>query len=147
MHNASTSSEERTKLAAALTNFGQPELIQRALRLITTDAVRLQDAMYWIAYSFMNRHARLATWGWLVKNWSWLEENLGTDLAFYRMPIYSARVMSDANFLPHYKKFFETVSSPGLERSIQQGIEIIEWQSAWRDRDLAAVKAFFAAKA
>jgi len=30
-----------------------------------------------------------------------------------------------------------------LERAIKQGIETIEWQSAWRERDHAAVKKFF----
>jgi hypothetical protein len=34
---------------------------------------------------------------------------------------------------------------PSLDRAYKQGIEMIEWQSAWRDRDLAEVKAYFAA--
>lgn len=142
MHDQSQSSEERNKLAAALTNFEQPELIKRSLELITSDSVRLQDAVYWIVYSFMNRFGRKQTWDWMVENWAWLQENMGTDLSFYRMPIYSARVMSDPNFLARYKKFFETVKTPALERSIKQGIEIIEWQSTWRTRDLVAVKTF-----
>jgi aminopeptidase N len=143
MHNESPSSEERITLAAALTDFEQPELIERALQLIDTDTVRHQDVLYWIAYSFSNRFAREATWDWLVAHWSWIKENLGTDLAFYRMPVYSARAFSDAAFLPKYKQFFESVMEPALERSYKQGIEMIEWQSAWRKRDLAAIKAFF----
>lgn len=146
MHDSSPSSEERVTLAAALTGFKQPELISRALDLITTDTVRLQDAMYWIAYSFGNRFARDATWEWLVGHWSWLAKNLGSDLAFYRMPVYSARCYSDASFLPIYKKFFESVMEPALDRSVRQGIEMIEWQSEWRTRDLASIKQFFAAK-
>ena len=144
LHSDSTSSEDRIKLTAGLTNFKQPELINRALDTIITEDVRLQDVMYWVAYSFMNRYARGRTWEWMVENWEWLEKNLGTDLAFYRMPIYAARVISDAKFLQTYKKFFETVRTPGLDRSINQGIEMIEWQSAWKQRDLAAVKTFFA---
>jgi aminopeptidase N len=143
MHNSTPSSEERVTLASALTSFKQPEIIEKALKLITTETVRLQDAGYWVAYSFMNRHAKLQTWDWMVANWGWLEENLGKDLSFHRMPNYAARAFSDVDFLPKYKKFFSSVKTPALERSINQGIETIEWQSAWKSRDLKLIKAFF----
>ncbi|MEO7364214.1 MAG: M1 family metallopeptidase, partial [Candidatus Saccharimonadales bacterium] len=143
LHNGSTNSEERVTVAAALTNFKQPELVDRALALITTDQVRLQDAPYWIAYSFMNRHARKASWQWLQENWQWLVDNLGSDLSFFRMPIYAGRVHSDLNFLPEFKAFFETKLSPAFDRPIKQAIETIEWQAAWKARDLAALQAYF----
>ena len=75
LYNETTSSEERVTLAMALTDFRQPELVDRALSLVTTDAVRLQDVMYWIAYSFGNRYARTKTWDWLVANWDWIAKN------------------------------------------------------------------------
>lgn len=143
LHNETASPEERVTLSAALTNFEQPDLIERALALIQTDKVRLQDVGYWVAYSFMNRFARDATWKWLTTNWPWLKENLGSDLSFYRLPIYVARMCSKADFLPEYKKFFESVMEPALERSVKQGIEIIEWQSEWKKRDFAALEQFF----
>jgi aminopeptidase N len=145
MHNESTSSEERLTLCAALTDFKQPELYKRSLALIDTDAVRPQDAMYWIIYSMTNRFARAETWHWMKTHWEWLENTLGKDLSFFNMPVYVARTSSDADFLPDYKKFFESVMQPSLERSTKQGIEIIEWQSAWRKRDLKVIKAFFKA--
>jgi aminopeptidase 2 len=144
IHNASTSAEERVTLASALTNFKQPELVKRALAMIDTDEVRLQDAMYWVAYSFTNRHARKATWEWMTSHWDWLKENLGTDLAFSRLPLYAARVSSDAAFLETYTKFFEPILEPTIERTYRQGHEMIEWQAAWRTRDLNAIKAYFA---
>jgi aminopeptidase N len=106
----------------------------------------LQDAPFWIAYSFANRHAYQATWEWLVENWGWLDQNLGNDLSFHRMPLYAARPITDLDFLPHFKKFFETVNKPGLQRTISQGIELIEWQSAWKKRDLDAIKSFLLQK-
>jgi aminopeptidase N len=145
MHNASSMSEERITLAAAITDFEQPELIKRALDMITTDDVRLQDVVYWIAYSFSNRYAREATWDWMVANWQWLKDNLGSDLSFYRMPIYAARACSDADFLEEFKQFFEGVMEPALERSVKQAVEMIEWQSEWKKRDFEAIKTFFAA--
>jgi aminopeptidase N len=146
LHNDSTSSEERLRLCDALTNFTQPTLIKRALDLIMTDAIRTQDAMYWVAYSFMNRYAREITWDWMTSHWDWFAKNLGTDLAFGRMPIYAARVYSDRAFLKKYTSFFEKVTAPMLDRSIKQGIEFIEWQSAWKQRDLDLIKTFFGVK-
>ena len=145
LHNASKNSEERVTIAAALTNFQQIRLIARSLDLITSDDVRLQDAPYWIAYSFMNRHARTATWEWLKANWEWLVANLGTDLSFFRMPVYAGRVYSDIGFLPEFKAFFESKLSPAFERPIKQAIETIEWQAAWKARDQAALKKYFSA--
>jgi aminopeptidase N len=145
MHNSTTNSEERTTLAAALTGFKQPALIKRALALITTDDVRMQDVAYWVAYSFANRHARDETWKWMVGHWDWLDKNLGTDMSFSRFPLYSARHYSDRAFLMTYKKFFDSVMTTALERSVKQGIEIIEWHADWVERDYKEILAFFKA--
>lgn len=143
MHNESTLTEEKTTLAAAITGFEQPELYEKALNMITSKEVRLQDVTYWIVYSFMNRHARRATWEWMKKHWGWLDKNLGSDLSFYRMPVYAARVFSDASFADEYKAFFEPHMSPAHERTYNQGLEMIAWQAAWKKRGLAPAKAFF----
>jgi puromycin-sensitive aminopeptidase len=142
LHDASSSSEERVTLAGALTGFEQPALIKRALALITTDTVRLQDASYWIAYSFSNRHARQLTWDWMVKHWDWLQSNMGSDLSFFRLPTYAARGFSDKAFLPEFTEFFESHMSPAFERPLKQAVETIQWQAAWRARDLAAIKKY-----
>ncbi len=146
LHNKSTLSEERNMLAAALTGFKQPELIKQSLDMIQTDSVRLQDVGYWLAFSFMNRHAKKQTWDWMKINWGWLEKNLGSDMSFSRMPIYAARVFSQADFITDYQKFFTPILTIGLERSYKQGLEMIQWQSAWKERDLKAIKTFFKTK-
>jgi aminopeptidase N len=143
MHNASKNSEDRVTLSAALTGFEQPELYKEALDQITGKDVRLQDAGYWVAYSFANRFARDTTWDWMVKNWQWLQDNMGSDLSFYRMPNYAARNYSDESFLPTFKDFFENHMSAAFERPVNQAIETIRWQSAWRTRDLEKIKNYF----
>ncbi len=146
MHNTSNSSEERLTLTGALTGFKQKPLIERALAMINSDEVRLQDAAYWIAYSFSNRYARELAWDWMTTNWQWLEDNMGKDLSFYRMPNYAARSFTDPTFLPKFKAFFAPMEKlPAFERPIKQAIETIEWQTAWRQRDLTLIKAFFKA--
>lgn len=140
MHKNSANSEERVTLSGALTGFEQPELIARALAQINGDDVRLQDAPYWLAYSFMNRHARATTWEWMKANWDWLFANLGTDLSFFRMPVYAARGYSDESFLPEFTEFFDAHMTPAFVRPVKQAIETIQWQAAWKQRDLAAIK-------
>jgi aminopeptidase N len=142
LHNDSTNSEERVTLAGALTGFEQKDLIEKALQKISSDDVRLQDVSYWIAYSFMNRFAKDDTWQWLKDNWDWLNKNIGTDLSFFRMPNYAARNYSDVAFLPEFQTFFENHMSPAFERPVKQAVETIQWQSAWRKRDLKLVKAY-----
>lgn len=142
-HNASTNSETQLTLTAALTNFKQASLSQKALAQIRTDNVRLQDAAYWVAYSLGNRYAKSLAWDWMKDNWDWLEKNLGGDLSFSRFPNYAARSFSDKEFASDYQKFFAPKKSPMLERSINQGEETLNWQIAWRTRDLSAIKKFF----
>ncbi len=141
-HAASESSEDRITIAAALTSFEYPELIKQSLELITTNEVRRQDAMYWVAYSFMNRHAKAHTWQWMKDNWKWLETELGSDLSFYRTPIYAARSFSDKQFLADYEAFFAKHTSASLERSIKQGVEMLQGQIAWKDRDLSEIQVY-----
>lgn len=143
MHNETTLSDERLTLSAAITGFRQPELIQQALAMIDSKHVRMQDVGYWIAYSFLNRDAKQLTWKWVKENWDWLQKNLGSDLSFYRMPVYVARAFSDRSFIDEYVGFFEPKLSPALDRSYKQGLEMLEWQSAWKERDLDQIKAFF----
>jgi aminopeptidase N len=143
IHEESTLSEERVTITAALTSFKQSSLIERALGLIDTDSVRLQDVPYWVAYSFMNRFSRRATWEWMVDHWQWLYDNLGTDLSFYRFPLYAAGAFSDREFLKTFKDFFLPKREPSFERSIQQGIEVLTWQAAWKERDFTEIADYF----
>lgn len=142
MHNGSTQSEDRLILTSALTSFKQKSLIERSLSIIQSEDVRLQDVAYWVAYSMANRHAKQITWDWVRENWDWLANNLGTDLSFFRMPIYVARVMSDASFIPEYRAFFEPKLNPSIDRTFKQGIEMIEWSSAWKKRALKETSVF-----
>lgn len=142
-HRESTNSELRVTLSSALTGFKDPELSARALDIAKTNDVRLQDAAYWVAYAFGNRFGRDTAWKWMQDNWDWLEASLGTDLSFSRFPIYAARVFTGDKYLKEFKDFFEPKMSPTLERSIKQGIETIEWHTAWYNRDHDAVLKFF----
>lgn len=141
------SSDEKLSLTAALTSFEQPEIHNRVLELITGDVIRLQDVSYWLAYSFMNRHSKVATWNWVRNNWEWLRSNIGTDLSFARMPVYAARTFSDLSQLEEYRAFFESHMEPMLERTYAQGVEMIQTNAEWRKRDADAALSWFSRQA
>ncbi len=143
LHNTTNNSEEKVILSAALTAFCTPDIIKKALEQIDGPNVRPQDVSYWVAYSFANRFARDATWEWFKDHWTWLKSTLGTDLSFSRFPIYCAKSYGDEHLLSEYKNFFEPRMEPGIERAFKQGCEIIEYQSAWKKRDLDAILKFF----
>lgn len=139
----SNSASEKVTLASALTGFKQPELYKEALSLIKSPVVRAQDIGYWVGYSFANRHAKHATWQWLKENWKWLENSLGAELGFARMPAYAARSFSDDEFKKDFVKFFEPQLTPSIRREYKKALETIEWQAAWRKRDFDSVQDFF----
>jgi puromycin-sensitive aminopeptidase len=139
----SESSEDRIVIAMALCSFEHDEQIKQSLAMINSDNVRLQDVGHWIAYSFSNRFARKQTWQWMKDNWSWLEANLGKDMSFNRLPVYAANSETSKEFLKEFKSYFDKVSSPSLDRSIKQGIEILEWHIDWQDRDKESIIEYF----
>lgn len=143
LYNNSTSSDEKLSLTAALTSFENPKQHADVLEIIKTDTVRKQDLTYWIAYSFMNRHSRNLTWKWMQDNWEWLREVIGTDLGFSRMPIYAARNFASDDLLQEYKDFFANKLEPMLERTYAQGLEMIETNVAWRERDSENILRWF----
>jgi aminopeptidase N len=142
LHNNTNLSEEKVTLITAITSFKQKELIEKNFKLMKSPEVRSQDISYWIAFSFGNRYAKDITWEWLKKNWVWLEKTLGTDLSFFRMPIYAARAYSDSEFINKYKEFFEPLLTPSFERSYKQGLEIINIQSSWKQKSYDDLKTY-----
>jgi len=45
--------------------------------------------------------------------------------------------------LDEFKEFFEAKKTVALERPIKQAIETIEWQSAWKKRDIKQLITYF----
>ncbi len=135
-----SSAEERVNLTAGIASVRDPQLIQRAIGMLTTDAVKLQDLFYWFVYLLRNRYARDMTWQWMQDNWQWIEDHFGRDMHFTDFPRYTSSAFSTQAQLDSYKQFFEPkMNHNGLQRFIKQGIEDIESKVLWRQRDFEAV--------
>ncbi len=147
MYRETNSSQSKTRLAGALTGFRQPVLIAEALNLIKSKEVKLQEVVYWVAFTFSNRHAKDVAWVWLKENWSWLEKNFGRDVLNYSyFPKIAAGSFSTDEFAAQYQEFFASVDTTRIQRSVDQGLETILWQAAWKKRDEKLILEYFSNK-
>jgi aminopeptidase N len=138
------SPQEKQALAGAITGFKQPGIISQALELIKTE-VKLQDAGFWLAYSFSNRYAKQQMWDWTKSNWDWIISKFKDDIMTLSwIPEYSAYAFSTQEFLDDYQAFWKINSLKSIERDINKGIEALTWQIKWRDQDLSSVRKYFA---
>lgn len=135
-HGETASAEERKQIIMGLASLHQPDLVQRALDMLATDAVKLQDVFYWVVWFSRSRHTRDHMWQWMRDNWQWCTEQFGDDMHYADFPKYAASSFSTPGQLDSYKLFFEPkLGVSGLNRAIRQGIEDIESRILWRDRD------------
>lgn len=142
-YRASQSADLRDDICAGLTSVTAPEHTQLVLEQLTdTNTVRRQDLTHWFAYLIRSRHARTATWQWLVDNWEWIEKVSGGDKSYDYYPRYAASALSTREQLAGYISFFEPKrANPALQRSIDLGINEIEGRLDILEREGDAVRA------
>jgi aminopeptidase N len=139
-YQSTSSAERRTQLIAGLCSSRDPMIIARALDMLTTDDVKLQDLFYWVIHLSRNRYALDQAWQWMQEHWQWVVDHFGNDMHYSDFPKYMAANFSQPEQLESYKAFFEPMLNvTALERTIRQGIEDIEGRVLWRQRDAQAV--------
>lgn len=144
LYRAAESPQVHNQLAAGLCAFSQPDLIKQSLDLLKTDAVRLQDTVYWLSYLLVNLDGRAAAWAWIKDNWGWLMEKFGDELTHLSaLPKLVGRSFASQEMLNDYQTFFNQTPVPGLDRPIAQGLENLRWQTAWAERDRDRLEAYF----
>ena len=126
---------EQAVISAALCSARDPELAIRALNLIISDTVKLQESTYWIAYSLRNRFNKKLAWDWLRENWDWVSKNFAREKALDNIIKYAANGFTGESHLVEYTDFFNSVDIFGSKRAFEQGKERILWQTAWKERD------------
>lgn len=138
-----TSAEERLNLCAGITSMKEEALVKKALALIPTKTVKLQDTAYWFVYIMRNPHGRDLAWEWMKDNWQWIYDNFNSDMHYTDFPRYASGGFSTREQLAEYKEYFTPkLNEPSIARTIRQGFEEIAVRAAWRERDLAEISAF-----
>lgn len=137
---------EHAPLAAALLSFDDIDFITRSLDLIDTPSVKLQDVLYWLMYGLSGRKSRDATWRWLKSHWSYIAENFSRDKEIDYFLKFAANGFASQTHRDDFEQFFSSVDIFGSERAFKQGLEILTWQTAWKERDLETLKNYLSSK-
>jgi aminopeptidase N len=146
LHGATPNAELREDIVSGLCMTRDSAHIDRLLARLTDNfKVKQQDIFRWFIYLLRNRHARDATWQWMVNNWDWIERTFAGDKSYDDFARYSASILSTRQWLDTYKAFFEPMRSiTALARAIDVGTTEIMTRVEWLERDSADVKAALA---
>ena len=124
IHQASSSSELREDVVAALTSTKDVGVIERLLGLLKDKSVvRHQDLTRWFVWTLGNRYGRTPAWKWLRDNWQWIEQTFSGDKSYDSYPRYVGSILSTRAQLAEYEAFFGPFASQvALRRNIEVGL-------------------------
>jgi puromycin-sensitive aminopeptidase len=126
--------EEKRRIAAGITNAIQPEIINKTLNLLNSSEIRQQDLVSWVFGLYANRFSREKVWQWQQNNWEWIEKTYGGGhlISYF---IQSLAVFSSEQKTREIKNFYKNKDLTGIKRTLDQTLETIELQAAWRKQD------------
>lgn len=126
--------EEKRRFMNGLASFKEASLIDRTLNLSLSKEVRSQDSVFTILRVLANRFGRRSAWRFVQKQWPELVRRYGSSHMLHYLPL-ALGSFADNQTADEVEKFFKKNGVPGIERSVQQGLEKIRLHAAWRDRD------------
>ena len=130
--------EEKVRMQMALTQFSQPEMLQRALDMsVDQDQIRVQDAPRILMGVGGNLRGLDLTWEFMKSNWAELERRYaGGGFAIMRLVSITGG-FTTAEAAEDVRSFFEEHPTPAATRAIQQSLERIELNRLWLERNRA----------
>lgn len=145
LHDTTHNSDLKADICGSLTATRHKDEADKLLaRLKDPDVIKPQDADHWLIALLRNRHVRDVAWEWLVDNWRWIEDTYKQDSSYIMLPRYAASIVNTPAWAEKYRDFFSSKEDEvSLKRNIQMGLEEITARTAWLERDLGAVQAFF----
>ena len=121
--NASKSSDEYYHYLYALTDFRQPELLERTLGLVDQGKVRQQDYPRFFGALLSNSAAREQAWQYLKTHWDEVSQKVtsfGGNGAVSALGSACSEKMRD-----DIQQFFSDHPAPGAQRAVRQSLERI----------------------
>lgn len=145
LHDKTDNSDLKSDIASALALTHSKSEASKLLNRLTDNAlVKPQDADRWLIYLLRNLHTREAAWGWMTKNWDWIEKTYKNEATYDNWPRYAASVCNTKAWANKYLQFFGPKQDQvALKRNIIIGLEEIDNRIAWLERDLKPVQEFF----
>jgi puromycin-sensitive aminopeptidase len=140
--------EEKVRLLVALARPRDEHLLQETLRRSLTDAVRSQDSVVVIANVATSRPSlgRDLAWSFVKKNWDELYRRYAPSGFLVRRLVAIAQAFSTPAAAKDVDSFFRAREAPEVHRAVQQAIEKIRVNAAWRNRNGKELARWFASQ-
>jgi len=134
--------DDKNRALRNLCGFKQPELIRKALGLATSEYVRLQDLCYVPANCGRNEFGTAITWEEFVQpRWDEIYE-LTSGGSTMTWIVHAVRSFVDEGRAVEIEEFFQSVNTKGVERAVEQVLETVRKNIAWKTRDLTGISEF-----
>ncbi|MBI4457935.1 M1 family metallopeptidase [Candidatus Uhrbacteria bacterium] len=138
LYRSSTLQEEKMRLFSALAWCETEDLLQRTLEFSLTPEVRRQDAFYGFSGVAANPRGKVMAWQYLKLRWDDLRDIYRTNIG---MLGYFVDAVTGGLSTPEdqadVKAFFTRHQASALSRTIDQALEQIGINVAWREKNLA----------
>jgi alanyl aminopeptidase len=138
----STDREERTRLLAALGGFRDPALVDRSMKLVTTDEFEIRESAGLMQGGFANRQTRDQAYKFVVDNYDAIANKLPEMYRPYMAMTLVA--LCDDDKKAEAEKFFRPKIEPleGGPRMLKQALEQLSLCSAAKKAQTPGVVAF-----
>jgi puromycin-sensitive aminopeptidase len=137
---AATTPQEERRYQTLLAAFPGKSEIATTLEMTLNGAIRTQDAPYLVAQCMRNRERGVQAWRFVRENWEQML-NAYPDNAMVRM-LDGFKSLSYPDVASEIEAFFQSHNVPQGELTLQQHLEKLRVNVAWREREaegLAAV--------
>jgi len=142
MYRKETLHEEKNRIGAALGDFKNSKILNMACDFALSKHVRIQDAVGILSSVAMNPLGRDVWIKNINKNWKTLMSRYGGGGFTLSRLVKGISGSAEDKHLKTLKTFFATHEAPGAKRSIDQVLERLESNIAWRKRDGEIIEKF-----
>ncbi len=127
--------EEKNRIGNSLGNFQNPQILKLVCEFAMSKNVRAQDAVGILSSVGANPLGRDIWWSFITQNWKTLVSRYGEGGLTLSRVVKAISGSAEEHHFKEFKKFFSTHKAPGAKRAIDQVLERLEGNNAWRKRD------------
>lgn len=137
---AGATEDEQESAFFGIGSVRDPQLIERALKLLLSNKIKQQNIHYPVAALAANPVARPMLWDFMQRNWERVTSEFGKNPTILsRMVQYSIGSFATTARHAEIEQFFKDKNTAGFERVLAQGLDKIRGNAAWVERDAGIV--------
>ena len=136
--------EEKNRIGGVLGDFRDQKILKLACEFSFSSSVRSQDSIGIISSVGANPAGREIWLRFIKKNWKEIILRYGDGGHTLARLVKAISGSAIERHLRSFKTFFSAHDAPGAKRAIQQVLERMEGNIAWKERDKKAIEKFLA---